>query len=49
MRFEGDVGDTHGIAEATKSINDIAAKDIFYMVNMGKLESRVEPQLVLPG
>ena len=43
MRFRGDVGDTHGVTEPMQSINYINEWDIFYMVNMGKLKSRVDP------
>jgi len=40
--FTGDVGDSYEMTEAMKSINDISQWDAFFVVNIGKLKSRVD-------
>ena len=45
VSFTGDVGDTHEITEAMKSIDDIGEWGIFFIVNMKKLKNKVDTQL----
>jgi hypothetical protein len=43
--FSGDVGDSHEMTGAMKSINDISQWEIFLVVNIGKLKSKVDTLL----
>ena len=47
MNFRGDIGESHEITEAMKSVNDISLWDNFFVVNMRKLKSRVDVKLSL--
>jgi hypothetical protein len=47
VSFTGDVGESHEITEAMKSIDDISEWDTFFIVNMKKLKNKVDTQLLL--
>jgi hypothetical protein len=43
--FSDEVGNSHEMTEAVKSVNDISQWDTFLVVNVGKLKSRVDSLL----
>ena len=47
VSFTSDVHESREITEAMKSVNDISQWDNFFAVNMRKLKSRVDTQLLL--